>query len=252
MSTDLIPQEAPQFFDLENPQHFANLVPASLKQKILAIPAELLMLTEQKLIAQIYKAEPPDDLHYELRLAFWEEYEARFEKCEKMSIAKMCRGICHPNYFLHELSLNSAILTFIITEPTITKNRMKYAYHLSLNEMLKTLKRVEQVSAKTGLIDSKLMELKFKIFEYVDQRLHGSLIQRQETKSINVNVKAEPEQVGLPATADEIDKRLKELEVELLEAARPTQPAQLPQASTIMEKVVYEAGRVSEEFKRER
>lgn len=199
-------------------------------------------MNEKKLIAKTYPDSIPHDMDYELRLSFWEEYNSRFESMTPMRINKIVSGICSISNFYDEICNDPGRLTFIITEPARTQNRMKYVFHLSLQEMLKVIKMKEEINVKTGTTDTKLMDIKYKIFEYLDQRLHGSLIQRVEQKSLNVNVEATPEQIGMQSM-EEIDKRLEQLESEnVLTLSAPKE------SFDMLEKVKQEAGRVSEEF----
>lgn len=227
------------YFDLQTPNHFINLVPGSVRNQILLIPHELLALSEDSLIIKAYKDATPSDLDYGLRLSFWEEYEDCFKDLKSMNMSKVCKGLCSYRHFIDTIIYDPIRLTFIITEPAISKQRLKYGYHLSLQEMIKIIKRKEEVNIKTGTTDTKLMDIKFKIFEYLDQRLHGSLIQRQEVKSLNVNVEATAEQVGYPTTTEEIDKQLRALELELGKQSLP--PAR---DVSIMENVIKDAGRL--------
>ena len=236
------------YLDFSNPQHFINLVPQIIKPGILEIPHQYFEFSEVKLMARLYGNEPPADLDFELRLSFWEEYERCFEKQLEMTIANITDGICSIQWFKNHILPDKLRLMFVITQPSKTKSRMRYAHHLSMLEMLKVLKMKEQVNTKTGLIDTKLMDIKFKIFEYLDQRIHGSLIQRVEQKSLNMNVNTTMEELSKPQTPEEIDFRIEQLEKELM--------PQLPSPKEIlspMERTVIETGRITDpEFKRGR
>lgn len=242
-----------EFFDLSNPQHFINLVPKKIREQIFKIPDNLLSLTETKLISQTYEDAIPEDIDYQLRLSFWDEYEACFKDCKEMRINKITEGICSAPTFYENIITNPGRLLFIITQPSLVQNRLKYAFHLSMAEMIKLLKAPTPINAKTGTPDGKILDTKYKIFEYLDQRLHGSIIQRQsiEQKSLNINVDATPKEVELQ-TPDAIDRRIAELEAEFrtIEHLPPAQEA--PKIMSPMERVVVEAGRVSEDFKRDK
>lgn len=249
MSEDLIPTHP--YFDLSNPQHFVNLLPDKVKQSVLEIPLELFQFPEKELIVKVYQNKFPTDLDMALRFAFWEEYHLKFEKLQQMTIAKICKGSCLPQQFYELILPNPGRLLFICTEPTVTKNRMKYAFHLTLQEMLDVIKMPTEVNIKTGTTDTKLLDIKYKIFEYLDQRLHGSLIQRveQTSKNLNVNVNTTAEELSNPKTPDEIDQRIRDLELEL----SPTQlqlelPKPKDSIASLMDKIQQEAGRVTPEF----
>lgn len=249
MKTDLTttPGILQKFFEPENPQHFINLVSKPIREAILNVPPELLQISEKELVTRAFG---PDgeigEVDAQIRLAFWEEYNSCFEKARPMNHMRIIKGVCSEQNFLQKFLTVPERVAYMITEPALTVNRLKYGFHLAVNELLKTLNRKEEINIKTGCTDTKLIELKVKIFEYLDQRLHGSIVQRTEQKNLNVNVEAQPEQVGLPATTEEIDKRLKQLEEEL-----SLPPAQNPiRILTPMDKVSLEDGNVEHaEFK---
>lgn len=246
--TDLITQS--DFFDLSNPQHFINLVPASIREAVLRIPPELFELTERQLILRTFKAEVPDDLDSELRISFWDEYNDKFTDMKPMLIENIIKGICSRANFNSVILKNPYRTLYMVTEISVIKNRLKHAFHLHLNEMVRIGKMKEEINAKTGTTDTKLLDLKFKIFEYLDQRLHGSLIQRTQTqieqKSVNVNINTTIE--SQPQTPEAIDMEIQKLEQELSQhqALPPAQPAEPIQM--LMDKIQQEAGRVSKEY----
>lgn len=251
---DITINQTDDFFDFSNPQHFINLVPPRVKEEILKIPKDLLLLPETKLISRIYEDAIPDDLDYQLRLSFWDEYESRFKKCEEMRVNKIIEGVCSLATFYQNVITNHGRLLFIITQPSVVNNRLKYAFHLSMSEMIKLLKAPTPINSKTGVPDGKILDTKYKIFEYLDQRLHGSIIQRQsiEQKSLNINVDATSQQ--LPQTPDAIDQRLMELESEFRTIELPPRQAQISPNEILspMERVVIEAGRVTADFTRQK
>jgi len=106
--------------------------------------------------------------------------------------------------------------------------------------MIETLKLPILYNAKTGLPDAQLLTVKQKIYEYVDQRMHGSIIQRQQIdqRSLNVNVDATPEQVSAtPESMDELDKKIKALELELAQAPSLPPPVEVLPVESVTENV---------------
>lgn len=249
MKTDLITQPPllQKFFEPENPQHFINLIPDYMRVAILNIPESLLVMSEKEIIVQAFPNGEIPQLDQLIRLSFWQEYNECFETQRKMSANKICKGVCPHSTLTRDILSNPKRTAFMITEPSEHKKMQMFGHHLAINEMIKTLTRPEEVNLKTGCVDTKLLQLKFDIYTYLDERLHGSTIQRTEQKTLNVNVEAQPEQVGLPATTEEIDKRLKQLEEEL-----SLPPAQNPiRVLSPMDKVSIEDGNVEHaEFKR--
>lgn len=239
-----------EYLEITNPQHFFNLVPDSLREAIKKIPIEYFEWSEAKLILETYPDQAPNDIDAELRISFWDEYNSKFEAMSPMLIENIIKGICSRKHFTTGIITNPGRLAYIITEPLVVKNRLKHAFHLHLNEMVRIGKMKEEINAKTGTTDTKLLDLKFKIFEYLDQRLHGSLIQRTQTqieqKSVNVNINTTIE--SQPQTPEAIDMEIQKLEQELSQhqALPPAQPAEPIQM--LMDKIQQEAGRVSKEY----
>lgn len=228
------------YLDLNNPQHFINLVPPKIREAILTIPHDFFKWTEKEIMSHM-KEESILDVDFELRLSFWEEYERVFQQANKMKMINIIRGvISEPTFYNHVLSKPVRVL-FMITEPSYYKKRLKYAHHLLTNKILEIAKMDIRDSSKDGLPDAKTMAIQLEAFKYADQRLHGSIIQRTENKNLNatVEIKAEAQ------THDEIDRQIKELEMEPVAALPPAKEVITP-----MEAVVVESGRVTEEYKR--
>lgn len=248
MSSDL----QTTYFNTHDEHHFINLIPDSFREAVLKIPPYFLELSEKDLIKEVY-GDTPNEIDTLIKMEFWDLYEANFEKKIPITISKLIKGTCDQMTF-RKLLTESGRVAYIIRQPTKLQNRIKYAHSFAVNEMIKLLTEPEPINVRTGVPDAKLKQLKFQIYQYLDQRLHGSLIQRMqvEQKTLQVNIDGNPSQEKQkPQTAEELEARLKEVETELLQL----QPAQLqpPAADIIVVEQVYEeAGKVSKEFERER
>lgn len=233
---------------LENPQHFINLCPPKMRDAILQIPHDWFLWEEHRLLREAYgSAGEIPDKDYELRISFWEEYNKQFQTCRQMRISKIVSGICSENFFYAYYCNRLARILFILQEPSVSKKRLMYGHHLAMAEVLKIIKMPIEKDVKTGLPDAKLLSVKAKLFEYLDQRVYGSVVQKieQTSRNLNVNVEATPEQVGIP-TAEDIDRQIIELEKELPQQLPPPREVILP-----IEAVIVEAGRVHAGFKDE-
>lgn len=214
--TDIIVSAPPHpYIDTENPQHFISLVPDKLRALIFQIPHKYFEMAENKLINEVYKG-PPTETDTLLRLNFWDEYDKCFYKMAKMKIDNIIDGVFKQQGFYLHVANHPGSLAFIITEPVKIKNRLRYAYHLALQSMVEKLMQKEFINTKTGLPDSNLMKIKLDLFKYLDQRLHGSIVQKVEQKTLQVNVDGNsPAQVMGVQIPDNLDERLKELEAEI-------------------------------------
>lgn len=220
-----------------------QLVPKRVRDAILEIPPEWFEWDEKKLLVQVYNGALDDD-DLQLRLSFWEEYESCFESCTPMKTENIIKGIISKACFYKNVLSSPGRVLFIITEPSYYKKRQKLIHHLALNRVLAITKEEIRYDAKTGLPDTKMMDLQLKAYQYIDQRLHGGLIQKhqveQRSQNVNVNVHASTEIKQMPNNIDDIDKRIAAMEEEL--AGPALSPAHTPISPT--EAVHKEAGRV--------
>lgn len=248
-------QQCESSFDLDNPQHFINLVQENLRERILALPPHYFQMSEPALIQQVYGSEIPT-VDSMLRREFWEIYNQHFVKQKKIKSSLIYSGICSFQQFTDIIS-QPGRLAFIIREPVKTQNYIKHAYEISIHKLLTSLEKAEGVNAKTGLPDASLLKLKFQIFQYLDQRLHGSLIQRVavEQKTLQVNIDGNPQQQEAAQyslmSQDEVQARLLQLEEELQKRQQKSLPEPQEAGTIVLTQVIEEAGRVSEEFQRE-
>lgn len=235
-----------EFFDLINTQHFINLLPDRVKECCLAIPRDYFLLTESQLITKVFGSPGPDAMDCELRLNFWAEYDLKFQNSKMMEMKEVYRGVCSDFNFYNAVIVNPGRLMFIITESAVNKSKQRYLFHLGIKRMEETLKAENIPHFKTGRLDTALMGKQFEIFQYIDQRLHGSNVQKSEqviqSKNVNVNIDATPES---PTSLEAVNQRIKELENEEILTIAPI-------LESPMEKVVVEAGKVSKEFAKER
>lgn len=248
MSSDL----QTTYFNLSDEHHFINLIPDSFREAVLKIPPYFLELSEKDLIKEVY-GDTPNEIDTLIKMEFWDLYEANFEAKKPITMRALIKGTCDERTF-RSLLTESGRVAYIIRQPTKLQNRIKYAHSFAVNEMIKLLTEPEPINTRTGVPDAKLKQLKFQIYQYLDQRLHGSLIQRMqvEQKTLQVNIDGNTTtNTTKPQTAEELEARLKEVETELLQL----QPAQIQPPTSdviVVEQVYEEAGKVSKEFERPR
>lgn len=224
------------YLDTSNPQHFINLVPDAVQHAIYQIPYEWFELEESAVVIKAFGKDgniPDVDAIY--RLNFWEAYSEKFEKAKHISYRDIV-GSSSTGYLKTSILTDPARTLFLITEPTKIKSATRFVHHLALKNMIETLKMPILHNSRTGLPDAQLIAVKQKIFEYIDQRMHGSIIQRQQISStsqnLNVNVEAAKEDIAKLQELNNlevIDARIKELEAELESA-----PAVLPPAIEVI------------------
>lgn len=229
------------YLETDNPQHFINLVPEVVRHAVYQIPHDWFELEEPQIIIKAYGPSGiPSDTDAMYRLNLWEAYNSKFESEKRITLKDITRSTSNA-YFIKSVLASPERTLFLITEPTVTQSGVKYTHHLAMKTMIETLKMPILYNAKTGLPDTQLIATKQKIFEYIDQRMHGSIIQRQQisttSKNVNLNIEA-PHQAQIPKSIEDVDAEIKRLEAELASAPMPLPPANdyLP-IDAVMEKV---------------
>lgn len=227
-------------FDLENPRHFINICPKKIREAAFSIPPEAFLWDERMIIRMAYEDNQVPEMDERLRLAFWAEYDRCFRLPQKMVQDNILRGICSRSFFESRYLAKWKIILLIITEPFEQKRSLNYAHHLSLSEMVKFIKLPIGIDVKTGLPDARMYAIKEKLFEYLNEKVNGSTIQKVDItqKSLNVNATITPDATRpLPQSPEEMEARIQELISQL-------SPAQAPTIILPTEAVIKEAGRV--------
>lgn len=233
-------------FDTTNPRSLINRVSAALAKTIGEIPKEYFSMPESELVAKVYvNSKPPGKpptTDCMLKVALWKKLK---DIDGTMTMDKFCDGVCSVGHFRNFISRDHGRLAYIFSPPNDYSYALLEIEQYTIPEMRRIMHMEEVVNAKTGVPDYKLLELKFKIFQYIDTRIHGAAVQRHEveSKNLNVDVKATPKELGFKSV-EEIDKRLAELERD--KAQEALLPGEPPLEILPVQRVVQEAGRVTD------
>jgi hypothetical protein len=137
-----------------------------------------------------------------IRMKFWFEYDEAQAEHRKMKIKNVYTGICEESLFYQSVLSNPEKVAWIITRPA--------SYDIAMAEMhqfaLSRLRKILEIETK---FDSKIGALQLKIFELLDMRIKGAIVQK--TMNIHASVSS-PGQTTEAAKKEEIERRLKELE----------------------------------------
>lgn len=191
-----------------------SLVPDRFREAVEQIPDDLINKPEEYIVENVYGSwSNIPDLDVDLRRNFWKHYSVALATEEPILAIRLYENICSMNYFYNLLKEPKRV-AFIICESVNDKIKAQYLLFLSWPRMKKILSQEPSINPKTGQPDTKLMELQFKLFQYLDARQNGSIIQKHQhdvnQKTLQVNVNAEQQSVT-SMTPQEIDKRLEEL-----------------------------------------
>jgi hypothetical protein len=202
-------------WDIEDPRSVIRIVPEHFRELMLKVPEELRVMDESALRIRA----KPSPLVSQVRLMFWLEYSRSLMEgnVDPFRLVNCYRGICTSTAFEAAIK-DEKKLAFILCPPVNYTARL----HESLDAALGSLRKILQYKdvGPDGKLNTKLLELKFKIAVYLDARVNGPIAQKLqvENKNVNFNLDNVGEQVKhalLNGDIAAIDKRLKELEHEL-------------------------------------
>lgn len=229
----------------ETPRPIVSLVSVQLKEKIEALPPELIDRPEHEILLEIRKSNPtwtPSELDFGIRLNFWREYTYAQQHRIQMRMTDIHKGVCSDRYFNRAVE-DPHRLAYILCEFPDEAKKRKLGLSLLWNEMVKLIKSEIKNDLKTGLPDTKTMAQKLDLFKFLYSYEHGLPTQtiNQTTKNLNYNVEATPQSLS----PEDVNEKIKRLEAQALGISHE------PQLVFPVEKVVEEIGRVTNpEFKR--
>lgn len=222
-------QEKLPMLDLGDQQHFLNLLPAFLQDAVIRLPDRYLEMTEEELRELCFgrkNAEVPS-VHERLRLALWEEYDSaiRFKK-NMIDVSRAIHGICTLGYFVNRFIKDPKNVAWLIHPPADYMKGIKEILQMGTSQLREIMMMSNLIGGKPN---TKLMEVKLKIYQHIDMRVKGAIIQRIDQRNVSVNVDATAEQAKqivetvAPSQLSmaEVDAKLKELEGKSLRLAAP-------------------------------
>jgi len=229
---------------LDTPRHkhpAMTVVTELFSKAIEAIPQELLELEEHELVEKVYGDKHPSSYDKKLRFNFYQEYNRAIQTGSTVINKAIYDGVCTVQAFLNIIR-DPGKLAYILCPPEHDVQKRQHIIDMGLRRLKEIMSMRPQVNQKTGLVDTKLLELQTKILIFMYEHEYGKAVETQNvnqtTKSFNVNV-TQPQ-----LSPQELDAKLAELRAKALEQPMENKIA-LP-----VERVVQEAGRVTEEFKR--
>ena len=217
--------------DASNPYSLINLVPEYLKSRILQLPQDYFLLSEQQIIHRLRKLEGapsnwrPDQRANLVRIAFWDEYDRCVKsKIPKIDMIRVHDRICPNQYFRQTFVDNDLYLLYLITPPTHYILSIKECLVMGIERMRETLS-ASPVNPD-GSVNEKLADIQHRMFQTLDMRLNGGFTQRIDQRVLTANVSADKINSNDPLTLADIDKRIAELEAKKLQGTLP--PATVP------------------------
>lgn len=188
-------------FSLDNPRSIVNLVPDKVRSYILEAIKEYpyFFNKPENLLFQELKAKSrkPDETDEMIRQKFWLEYDrVHAFGLKRMHMANVVVGVCAPDYFYGWYLKDPKRIAWMLCPPKNLMagwNALFVQGYRRIAEILDVDPIYEDENGYKRL-DHKLASLQFSIFQTVDARVHGSIIQRVEQKTkveqktVNFNV----------------------------------------------------------------
>jgi len=185
---------------------FVSLVSKEFTDAISQVPEAVLELSETELKSLV----KPSPLDYALKTSFWREYA----KCEGVGGVVSARdvygGITTLNYFRNHVLKNNFKLAWLC-RPTQVYEREVEALLSRATERLWELMDMD-IYKPDGTIDTRSGSLLLETIKMVDQRSRGLAVQMVQSVNVNIEQNKPARIVG----TDDIDRRIKELESELV------------------------------------
>lgn len=192
------------------------------QQAIRQIPSDLFEKTERELLRK------PDSTQMRLKISFWNEYRnARtHQNFTAMRLANVLHGICTPAYWYEKVCKDYEVLAWIITPPVsetvvwqeliqLGQDKIRRVLKLPLIEKRYWKDKYGEVHVEKRINVALIKEIRG-IVEKLQDRMHGTVVQRQliESKTMRVNVDATPKPKEMSATEEMavLDKMISRIE----------------------------------------
>lgn len=147
-----------------------------------------------------------------LRIAFWDEYERAAREQDYMHFKKVHGGICKAEVCIGLFKSMPVLLAWITSPLAGYLMNRKELNFLSEERMVEIM----SVSAvrHDGRLDARAARVQVELYLALQDRIHGPVIEKSETKSVNVNVNSTqtPSEaagtIAMITDMEELDRRL--------------------------------------------
>lgn len=223
--------------ELEEVSGVQALLPSAFVRAWAEVPRDVMDRTEHELRGAVKRS--TNVVEYarfsEFRIAFWEEVEKK--KKDEMGLPKSTINMqaleltfFPKGYLLKKFFEVPEMLAWLLFPMRQFMIQLKNFESLADERILEILS--ESPIGGNGVVNTKLAGIQVKIYELLQNRLHGAVVQRQqiEQKNLNVNVNEKnPDkaaQIAELTSLAEIDRRIKEIEKKRL-ALKEVAPIQI-------------------------
>lgn len=209
-SSGEIPDRPYSVRDPDDSFSLINFLSDRLKQAVMQVPDELLLMTE----AELKREAKPTSTDYSLRVSFWREFEkAMWKGSGKIVCAGIYCGICSEVYFYRNFITRPEKFAWMIRPMQVYKKEMEAILYRGTQRLWELIEA--PIEGKNGKIDPKMAEILLKTITAVENRVKGMAVQRSEQKNVNVNVVTRTKATQDIDTMDSLDQRIRELQAQI-------------------------------------
>lgn len=201
---------------VEERRNVRDMLPPYIKEAIDSIPDELRLMDERELRKHV----KPNPSVQALRNSFWVEYARCMDRgANWMKVSNVISGICSIEYWAQVVLKSPGLVEWVLRPPISYNRAMEEALYFGVEKIREILElpfQRKSIDPKTGfdmvIVDTKVAELVLKAFMLIDTRVKGSVVQRSETKTLQVNASMKEVKQAMEAESmEEIEKKLKDL-----------------------------------------
>lgn len=189
---------------------FSKENPFSIASKLTATDSKILENCDTDLLGSKDEMELKEELKpnatlNKIRNAFWIEYDMACRLGRKIDMRRVYSGICTKEYFMQSILNKKKACTWLLCPVSSYKVSMEEALLTAISNMRKMLDAPLFIGKE---VDHKQANLVLKIYKELDQRVHGSIVQKIETKSLHIRKDAD--KIPVNANLDEEIAKMKE------------------------------------------
>jgi len=206
-------QHAIDLFNRADERAIINLVPPQVQSAMLDSAKrrpDLFNLDEKSLYKTLKQEEcTPTPTDNRLRLAFWMEYDRAQTTVKDMVMTNVVSGVCTRDYFYGNYLKHPEKISWLLCPIVSYEVKMREALDFGIDR-LRDILELPYIDEK-GRINTKILDLQAKIISMLDQRVKGSVLQ----KNMNLNVMTTDKvvaEMALGSTMGDLDTRIRELQ----------------------------------------
>lgn len=193
-------------FDYDNPLALINLVPPLVRAAIENAPITVFSMTE----ADIEQHMTPSVELSRLRMALWRNIATAQQTTAEIEIKDICTGSKLTIYQVQRLLRDSHAVAYVLCPLPNYQDAMEEMLMKATHEMRRVL-QIPHIDID-GMVDHKLLKLKYEIYNMLDQRAHGAYTQKLNiTTNSGGGSMSDPTKPYSMKDIEQIDKKIERL-----------------------------------------